>query len=624
MSGTERAGSPQKVSNEGGVSDVFCRAGNSRSGAARNPQTWVAIAAILAGFVAVALPASATAALDNDVTAGAQNWPKTGYLSEVSTCTHHVTTAGTSTGDGTQASPWSLEKAVEALAPGQTACVDEGTYTVDRLVPRNTGTEADPISIQAAPIQGDPGNRESVTIKDATDGSLFEFNPGIRFWEIRGLRLDKARKDGSAVQVYGNSLSAGGPVAIRDNSIRNGKGAAAVLLRNGAQDVLVESNEISDHHRWCKPDPAKTSRCQSGTIEYERPLLSDGRVDSSYKRADANAINLEGYGNARVVVRDNILSYNGGDGVQCLGVNDDSGPSPEDSSDLQLVDNHISSNVENAVDIKSCQRVTVRGTSQPVLDEFPTLPDNVFSGYRPTDPASDLTGNHAHGEAIVVHYAARGVLIEKTNVRKSCKGLSVGRPDRTVTNLVVRRTLFADIGSNSVPMSSDCKGDGIGITRAANVDLYHNTFDVQNRAVALANGNPGQVSNVDLFNSIMRTQGSHSSWIAAYKDTAGFESSYNLFWTAGEEPVTTRHFTIGAPEPDGTVRWSRVDWKTWRDQMHADAEGQSRHGDPLFNSPGTWWEYYPVPGSPAGDAALLIDNYFCGEGPDMGFGDSVC
>src|SRR5215207_4206631 len=88
---------------------------------------------------------------------------------------------------------------------------------------------------------------------------------------------------------------------------------------------------------------------------------------------------------------------------------------------------------ENAVDIKSCRFVTVRG-SAPAR--------NTFYGFalKPT----------ARGEAVVVHYNAKHVLIENT---------------------VVRGNLIEDLRQGQ-----NCDGDAILISRAHHLDVYDNTL----------------------------------------------------------------------------------------------------------------------------------------------------
>ena len=273
---------------------------------------------------------------------------------------------------------------------------------------------------------------------------------------------------------------------MRNNVVRDGKSGAAVLIRGIATDVLVQSNEIRSHHRW-----------ESGsTVAYSR-------LDSSYRRADANAINLEGVATgqiARVRVDGNDLHHNGGDGLQCLGVNDDLGAHSQDPADLDLVDNRIHENVEDAVDIKSCQRVSIRGSASPILSG--TAANNEFYGYRPTDRSADKPGNHSGGGALVIHYFARKVLVENTRIWDGGRGISIGRADKNgMQDVIVRRTLIFGMVSGT-----DCPGNGLNLVLAQRVDVYHNTFtDVPGTAVRLATDNGGSWSSqdIDVFNNIM-------------------------------------------------------------------------------------------------------------------------
>ena len=76
-----------------------------------------------------------------------------------------------------------------------------------------------------------------------------------------------------------------------------------------------------------------------------------------------------------------------------------------DPADLDIVDNRIDHNAEDAIDIKSCQRVSIRGSRSPELPG--SAAENKLFGYRPTDRSADVPGNHSGGGAIVIHYFAR-------------------------------------------------------------------------------------------------------------------------------------------------------------------------------------------------------------------------
>jgi len=561
----------------------------------RQAQTLAGLA-VLSALVAAAPAASAP---DRSVTAGAQIPAGAFAFADKANpaCTHHVSTAGSDGNSGTSAATaWRTPaKAVASLQAGQTACVHAGTYDSGTLDVARSGTADAPIALIGAPGEARP------VVRSVSDGTLLRFGPHDAYWVVKGLDLNKNQRDGATVQVLGSPISTSDPsagpahhVAIRDNVIRDGKAGAAVLVRHAATDVLVEGNAIYGHHRWVS----------GSSVAYSR-------LSSSYLRADANAINLEGTATAqvaRVQARGNDLHHNGGDGVQCIGVDDNAGPQTNDPADLDTVDNRIHENDEDAIDIKSCQRVSIRGSRSPELAG--SAASNKLYGFRPTDRSADLPGNHSGGGAIVIHYFARGVEVKNTRIWNSCRGIGIGRDDKNgVKDVVVQRTLIFGLVSGT-----DCPGNGVNLVLAQRVDMFQNTFaSIPGTAVRLASDNGGAFSSsdVDVFNNIVEAAGS-GDWLDLYRPRlSGFESDRNLFWSADG---STSHMRLD---------FNRVSLASWRSATGQDAS--SRHGDPLFVDDPTMNDYYTRFGSPARDAALnIVGASYCGAGPDIGFRESGC
>ncbi|MCA1706637.1 MAG: hypothetical protein LC808_26580 [Actinobacteria bacterium] len=557
--------------------------------------------ALLSGLVLVA---PAQAAPDRSVTAGAQIPSGTFAFADKAnpTCTHHVATTGSDGNSGTTATTaWRTPaKAVASLQAGQTACVHAGTYDSGTLDPARSGTADAPIALVGAPGEARP------VLRSVSDRTLLSFGPRDAYWVVKGLDLDKNERDGATVQVLGTPASTSDPsagpahhVAVRNNVIRDSKSGAATLVRHAATDVLVEGNAIYGHHRW-----------ESGSS------VAYSRLSSSYLRADANAVNLEGTASAqvaRVQVRGNELRDNGGDGIQCLGVDDDAGPRSNDPADLDAVDNRIyrgaaNPYAEDAVDVKSCQRVSIRGSRSPELAGSAAA--NKFYGFRPTQRSTDKPGNHSGGGAIVIHYFARGVEVKNTRIWDSCRGIGIGRQDKNgVKDVVVQRTLIFGLVSGT-----DCAGIGVNLVLAQRVDMFHNTFtSIPQTAVRLASDNGGGSSSndVDVFNNIVEV-GDSGYWLDLYRARlSGFESDRNLFWSAGG---STSHMKLD---------FNRISLASWRSATGQDAT--SRHGDPQFVDNPTSNDYYTRSGSPARDAAVnTVGASYCGSGPDIGFRESGC
>jgi hypothetical protein len=558
-----------------------------------------ALAGLLAVLLALTLVSPADGAPDRSVTAGAQIPSGTFAFADRANpaCTHHVATNGSDANSGASATTaWrTLAKAVASLQAGQTACVHGGTYDTGALDAARSGTSEAPIALVGAPGEAPP------LVRSVSDGSLLRFGPRDAYWVVKGLDLNKHQRNGATVQVLGSPISASDPdagpahhIVIRGNVIRDSKSGAAVLVRHAATDVLVEGNAIYGHHRWV-----------SGSS------VSYSRVSSSYRRDDANAINLEGTPTAqvaRVQVRHNDLHHNGGDGIQCIGVDDNAGPRGNDPADLDAVDNRIHENEEDAIDIKSCQRVSIRGSRSPELGGSAAA--NKLYGFRPTDRSADLPGNHSGGGAIVIHYFARGVEVKNTRIWNSCRGIGIGRDDKNgVRDVVVQRTLIFGLVSGT-----NCAGIGVNLVLAQRVDMFHNTFaGIPSTAVRLASDNGGASSStdVDVFNNIVEIAGS-GYWLDLYRARlSGFESDRNLFWSADG---STSHMKLD---------FNRVWLASWRSATGQDAT--SRSGDPLFVDQPTMNDYYTRPGSPARDAALnIVGATSCGNGPDIGFRESGC
>jgi hypothetical protein len=550
-------------------------------------------------LLSLAIAGPAAAAPDRSVSAGA-SIPADAFTfvaNATPSCTHHVATTGSDANSGTSAgAAWrTIGKAFSALGPGQTACVHAGTYDAGTLDPARSGTATAPVTLMGAPGEPRP------VIRNVTDGSLLRFGPRDAYWIVQGIDLNKNRRAGATVQVLGSPTSSTDPsagpahhVAIRGNVIRDGKSGAAVLVRHAATDVLIQDNAIYGHHRWVS----------GSNIAYTR-------IDSSYLRADANGVNLEGTPTAqvgRIRVERNDIHHNGGDGIQCIGVHDGTGAHANDPAHLDAVDNRIHHNTEDAVDIKSCQRVSIRGSRSPELSGSAAA--NKFYGYRPTDRATDLPGNHSGGGAIVIHYFARGVEVRNTRIWDSCRGIGIGRQDLNgVRDVVVARTLIFNLVTGV-----DCPGNGINAVLVQRMDAFHNTLaQIPGTAIRVAADNGGSFSStdVDVFNNIVETSGA-GYWLDLYRPrVTAFESDRNLVWNAAG---SSTHMKLD---------FNRTSLAAWRSSTGQDLS--SRHADPLFVADPTVNDYFTQAGSPARDSALdVVGASRCGTGPDIGFRESGC
>jgi hypothetical protein len=552
----------------------------------------VAVAALAVMWAAT----PTAAAVAPDIPAGATSSADAQWVTKAtSSCTHHVRENGSNSNSGTSfAQGWAtVAHAAATLQKGQTACVHAGTYNEGLIEAARSGDPNSPIVIQAAPSEARP----RLVSPSAAITTQFYFKPTIGYWIVQGLDIDKNKQDKPAVQALG-----GHHLMIRNNIIRNGKHHGVLVRAHSAfptTDILVHQNDISKLQRW---------KDAAGNFWYDP---GPGRT-----RQDANAVTVEAVNGAtvaRIEVRGNQLHENSGDGLQCLGVKDapepqGGGPTQYDAADLDIVDNRVYRNAENAVDIKSCQRVSIRGSVSPQTGG--SSASNKFFGYR---PAGTGTGNTSPGgTAIVLHYYARQVLIENTRIWDSCEGIAVGRADTRVQNVVIRRTLmFRFAGPADGPT---CKGIGVRVTRAHGMDINHLTIaDTPGAGITLStdtSSNAPATSNVDLWNTIVVSRG-NGTWLEIYTSKlSDFESNNNLFWHADGSPA---HFRRNFNLP--------IDLATWRIQTGQDTA--SKNADPLFVDDPQLNDYYTRVGSPARDSALNnVGATFCGPGPDIGFLES--
>lgn len=354
-------------------------------------------------------------------------------------------------GTGTQADPFkSIARAMTALAISPNVEVvylhlgPDPTRTVfkepvaenpdnsrERVATKRAGTAQTPLWLYA-----DRG------MKMAADGSSRDV-PFITikhdYWIVEGIEIDGTGARGAAISVSnirwpdGAALPEFTPVnhvLVRGLHAHSGQAREAVEFV-GARDVTLIDSEI--HGYW--------------------PI-------STASNADSHAI-LVYYSSERVWIENNTAYDNDGDGVQCLGPLDDDSAVPANSvpaEHVTIVGNHFYRNIENAVDVKSCTTVTVRG--------------NRFHDYR---SAGSRSGK---GTAIVIHYNADRVLVEDNDISRSGQAAGVGNPEFGQVGAVVFRRNFI----HDMTVLTDTFGDigdtssGLQLSTARRIEVYHNTF----------------------------------------------------------------------------------------------------------------------------------------------------
>ncbi len=296
-----------------------------------------------------------------------------------------------------------------------------GIYEEGQNEAQHDGTRKNPITIMRA-----PGSASMPVVKPK--GAVAVFHIDRDYWIVDGFDIDVNFQKVTGFRFMDNADYG----VLRNSRVHNSTSGASVYV--SGRDILVENCDIYNNF--------KTDEQDSHGVAIVPPA-------------------------SRVMVRGNRIWDNGGDGVQC----EDYATAPVNPEDITIEDNLIYSTpanfgrTENAVDIKSCKYVTIRG-SRPVKFADAQSSKNIFHGFalKPT----------ARGEAVVIHYNAKHVLIENTIIRDACRGLSVGRGEdksTLVENMVVRGNLILDLRQGK-----DCDGNAILISRANHLDVYRNVM----------------------------------------------------------------------------------------------------------------------------------------------------
>lgn len=537
-------------------------------------------------------PVSSLASLDPTITAGDQRARATidigwaDYVSNEEDFKHVSINGGDDLlGDGSEASPWqTINHAIHSsrLAPGQTLVVHAGVYEEHLdLSGSADGTRNEPIT-----IQGEPG--AIVRQPDDADYAI-EFTRD--YWIVDGLEFDG--------QWYFRYLLYV-PTGTHHVVVRN-----SILRDNGRDAFVIAGSEVYAHNNIIRdvmegggaPSVAPcTSHSSCGSGEICKYPPGGGADKYCYDHEDGHGFAI--ISNAsNVLLTANSVHDVSGDGMQC------SGPAQEYNlgtrpANITLEDNEMytsSSNFgvcENAVDIKDCDRVTLRRET--------------YHRFRPTTTAS---GNASGGAAIVFHYYGDGLLIEDSDISDACVGVGTGnRADDTVGNLILRRNKFHDFYRNRE--SCDDDGYAVRFEKLAHADVYHNTFHNADYA-DVAMGSTWEVSDVDVWNNIFSSSAASAAWIEVSSSSlvSGLESDYNQFHHSDN---SSSHFRCGSSTLISHSSWQSAGCATLADPTSA-------VGDPDFVSASTG-NFSLESTSPAVDTALnnAPPATVCGSGPDKG------
>jgi hypothetical protein len=505
----------------------------------RSTASWLLLTGLLLGL-------SSAVAQASDDGIGAQARPNLSFAELAPTRVFHVAVTGRDGNPGTAELPWrTINYAVTRLRAGEAAYVHAGTYyeRVHIGPTSSDGTATAPIHLMGAPGEARPVLRGG----DSKTGAMLRLQR--RYWVVSGFNIQVAGSQTHGVRFEGAKYS-----VVRDSEVAGGTGPAGVVFYAGAADIGFLRNKVHDY-TW-------GTRDSHGML-----VLPD---------------------TARILIQGNESWANGGDSFQCQGTDTTSGT--VHPLDITLEGNRFHNDRENAVDIKTCDRVTLRG--------------NKFFGYRPST-------NSPQGDAVIMHLSARRVLVEGNRIWDSGRGMAVGGTmvlREPVADIIIRRNVVFGLTT-----SNGGKGMGLYVGTSRRVRIHHNTLvSIPVAGIRLGDGSNGPAEYTEIYNNII--SGTPSALDIAFSDAVGFKSDRNLAYRAGTETIfraNGRMMTLSG----------------WRSTTGQDKS--SLVGDPLFVSDPLNNDYYTQPGSPARDVALplvipatLLSGSTCGAGLDLGFLES--
>lgn len=239
--------------------------------------------------------------------------------------TFHVSPSGSNSNPGTATAPWrTVQKALNALEPGERALVRSGTYT-ENLHFDDAGTSDAPITLAAY-----PGERPVLEPEPGSAANTFAIEIRGSHFRLEGFVLQGAEGYSSAnVFVEGSAHH----VEIADNEIRNSQDHG-IYSHESAHHVQVSSNwihhnganlpgEHQQHGIYLEGDDHVIANnvihdhpYGFGIVLYDRSSRATV-VNNTVVKSGRSGIVLGGEGGVdNAVVRNNIFAFNKNWGVE--------------------------------------------------------------------------------------------------------------------------------------------------------------------------------------------------------------------------------------------------------------------------------------------------------------------
>ena len=312
-----------------------------------------------------------------------------------------------------------IQAALDAAGPGTEITVGPGTYK-ENLVTRKHGTKLLPIKLVGK------GKLSSRPVIQAADPSRPLCKVTNNFIHIQNFIFASNDLAAASIEVTASS------VELRDLEVVGGNTGAAIYLRY-ATNCIIQNNVIRD---------TRFNQFMSGqTLE------------------DGHGILIVGPSN-KILIEGNEGFRNSGDSVQCQSeANWEGGIDTRGPSNVLIRNNRFHGDIENAIDLKTCSLVTV-------------ISNHCYDYHFSKNQMGQVKDG---GTAIVVHYDARNVRIERNQIFQSAWGISVGSTidgDAVPNDITIERNCIFNPVSDSTKKHS---GSGIQISEGNQITILHNT-----------------------------------------------------------------------------------------------------------------------------------------------------
>jgi hypothetical protein len=396
---------------------------------------------------------------------------------------------------------------------------------------------------------------------------------------------------------------------LQDLVIHNFTGNNAISLYN-VQDIAVLGGKIYTSHRWAWYNAA----ANKFQIRSRDPAAEDSHgvlVNSGCSRVWIKGI--EGYDN-------------GGDSVQCN--QESTGAIP---NHITIEWNRFHEDFENAVDLKTCDHVAVRG--------------NKVYGYRET--VRPVSKRDPRGAAIVIHVNAENVLLEKNRIWNCTTATALGARNGQLGNIVFRRNLIFDASASRPGVPDPFVGFGVYASHVSKqatsrIEIYNNTFfNIPCYAIYIGTNEQDSndyISNAVMLNNIVMDAGYglDGKYGLRFKffdpnsrtGIKTLECNNNLYYNSRESERFWVETSAAAPKPYELIRnadgYATTDGVRGWGGNNRPYDKDSLIDNPLFVNEPRYNDFFTQQGSRARDRAAQTPEQapICGNSPDIGFLES--